>query len=39
MIFQVQSEDNLSYWFGRAGIAWVLQCPKDKDIMTLTWQC
>jgi uncharacterized protein YwqG len=38
-IFQLQSEDNIPFWFGRAGIGWILQCPKHKDILTFTWQC
>ena len=39
VLFQLESEHNLSYWFGQAGIGWILQCPKDKDVMTFTWQC
>ncbi|MBL8796276.1 MAG: DUF1963 domain-containing protein [Planctomycetia bacterium] len=39
LIYQLRSDHILSYWFGRAGIGWILQCPKDKDILAFTWQC
>ena len=39
VIFQLESKKNLECWFGRAGIGWILQCPKHKDILAFTWQC
>jgi predicted DNA-binding WGR domain protein/uncharacterized protein YwqG len=38
-VFQIDSENNLPYMFGDAGIAHVTQCKEHKDILALAWAC
>jgi uncharacterized protein YwqG len=39
LIFQLDSEDNLDYMFGDAGIAHVTQCEKHPDKLAIAWAC
>jgi len=39
LIFQIDSEDHLSYMFGDVGCAHVTQCEVHKDQLTIAWAC
>lgn len=38
-VFQLDSEDNLPWMWGDAGIAHVTRCPEHPDVLTLVWAC
>ena len=36
-VFQIDSEDNLPFMFGRSSTAYITQCTTHKEILALTW--
>jgi uncharacterized protein YwqG len=39
LVFQLDSNDNLDFMFGDAGVAHVMQCPQHPDVVALAWAC
>jgi len=39
LVFQLDSNDNLDFMFGDAGVAHVTQCPQHPDVVALAWAC
>ncbi len=39
LVFQIDSEDNLSYMFGDVGCGHITQCPEHKEVLTFGWAC
>ncbi|MBD2184184.1 DUF1963 domain-containing protein [Planktothrix sp. FACHB-1355] len=38
-IFQLDSEDNITYMWGDAGRGYLVQCPEHKEKLAFFWQC
>lgn len=38
-VFQLDSEDNISFMFGDVGCGHITQCPDHKDVVAFGWAC
>ena len=39
LVFQLDSEKNVPFMFGDAGVGHITQCPTHKDVVAFTWAC